>query len=173
MSPTKNLQVESDSSSLAYSRLIVESCFLFCFLLIDPYSHLRHWLPFFPHQTKELKLNNFDYNFKAVRRRCVLDFKFTERRASKQPPLLFSMCTPTPAPARHSATLHATVLFHSVTARQVPPKRRFFLFFFFLLLRETTIFLLTRRSVTLPMCARGGTCVIDAPRHCGGRVFCT
>ena len=28
-------------------------------------------------------------------------------------------------------TLHATVLFHSVAAHQVPPKRRFFLFLFF------------------------------------------
>ena len=32
--------------------------------------------------------------------------------------------------ARTGTTLHATVLFHSVAACQVPPKRRFFLFFF-------------------------------------------
>ena len=68
--------------------------------------------------------------------------------------------------------LHATVLFHSVAARQVPTEKALFSFlFFFLLLRETTIFLLTRRSVTLPMSARGGTCVIDAPRRCVGSVL--
>ena len=38
-----------------YSRLIVKFLFFLFVLLIDPYSHLRHWLPFFPHQTKELK----------------------------------------------------------------------------------------------------------------------
>ena len=30
---------------------------------------------------------------------------------------------------------------------------------------ETTIFLLTRHSATLPMTARGGACVIEAPRR--------
>ena len=66
--------------------------------------------------------------------RCVLD--------TKQPPLLFSMYTPH---RRRPATLHATVLFHSVAACQVPPKRRFFLFFSFPSAPQTTIFLLTRR----------------------------
>ena len=37
---------------------------------------------------------------------------------------------------RSPATLHATVLFHSVAAHQVPLKRRFFLFFCFLLVRR-------------------------------------
>ena len=69
--------------------------------------------------------------------------------------------------------LHATVLFHSVTAHQVPPKTRFLLFFSFPSAPETTIFLLTHRSATLPMGARGGACVIDAPRRCGGSVFRT
>ena len=76
-------------------------------------------------------------------------------------PYYFSMYTRTPAAAAlcRPATLHATVLFHSVAARQVPPKRRFFLFFFFFSAPETTIFLLTRRSATLPMGARGAACV--------------
>ena len=113
---------------------------------VDPYSHLRHW-------------------------RCVLDTA-AEQRVSKQPPLLFSMYTPTPAAAvlRRPATFHATLLFQSVAARQVLPKRRFFLFFCFSSAPETNIFLLTRCSVTLPMSNRGGTCVIDAPRRCVGGV---
>ena len=119
------------------------------FLLIDPYSHLRHW-------------------------RCVLDFgpKHTaaEQRASKQPLLLFSMYTPTPAAAatRRPTTLHATVLFHSVAARKAP-----FSFLFFFFWSGDDYIPVDVHSVTLPMCARGGTCVIDAPRRCVGRVFCT
>ena len=72
-----------------------------------------------------------------------------ERRVSKQPPLLFSMYTPTPVAAamRHPATFHATVLFHSVAARQVPQNRRFFLFFFFF------------------FCSRGDYIPVDAPQR--------
>ncbi len=79
----------------------------------------------------------------------------------------YFLCTPPHRrwQAHRPATLHATVLFHSVAACQVPPKRRFLIFFCFSSAPETTIFLLTRRSATLPMCARGGTCVIDAPRR--------
>ena len=64
------------------------------------------------------------------------------------------MYTPTPA-AAGVGVLHFTVLFHSVAAHQVPPKRRFFLFFCFSSAPEMTIFLLTRHSATLPMCAKG------------------
>ena len=52
-------------------------------------------------------------------------------------------------------------------------EKALFSFLFFSSAPETTIFLLTRCSATLPMCATGGTCVIDAPRCCGGSVFCT
>ena len=113
------------------------------------HSRLKSW---------NTQWNNFDYNFEA------------ERRASKQPPLLFSMYTPHRRRQRRAAPLHFTVLFHSVAARQVPPKRRFFLFFSFLLLRRRRY---SCWRATLPMGARGGTCVIDAPRRCGGSVFCT
>ena len=65
---------------------------------------------------------------------------------------------------------HATVLFHSVAGRQVPPKRSFFLFFSFSSAPETTILLLTRRSATLPMGARGGSL---CHRRAAAAVFCT
>ena len=64
----------------------------------------------------------------------------------------------TPTAPRHFTPL-------SYFSRQVPPKKRFFLFFLFSSAPETTIFLLTRRSATLPMSARGGTWVIDALRR--------
>ena len=79
----------------------------------------------------------------------------------------YFLCTPPPRRRqRRTAPLHATVLFHRVAARQAPPKRRFFLLFCFSSAPEMTIFLLTRRSTTLPISARGGTC------H-RRRVFCT
>ena len=81
-------------------------------------------------------------------------------------------CTPPPNSARQNSrpyyflcAPYARALFHSVAVHQVPPKRRFFLFFRFSSGPETTIFLLTRRSATLPMGARGGACVIHAPRR--------
>ena len=70
--------------------------------------------------------------------------------------------------------LHFTPLsyFTASSASSAAEKAPFFSFCFSSA-SETTIFLLTCRSATLPMCARGGTCVIDAPRRCGGSVFCT
>ena len=134
-----------------------------------------------------------------------------ERRASKLPPLLFFMYTPTPRTVcvcmcvcvcvvrahvcgcvcvcvracvcvcicvcprmcagvpRRAAPLHFTPLSYFTASPRVKCRRKgaFFLFFsfFFLLLRRTTIFLLTRCSATLPMSARGGTCVTDALRR--------
>ena len=44
-------------------------------------------------------------------------------------------------------------------------EKAFFSFLLFSSAPETTIFLLTRRSATLPMGARGGACVIDVPRR--------
>ena len=108
------------------------------FLVIDPYSHLRHWLPFFPYQTKELKHSIKQFRLQFQGRSATVCFGL---QVQNTPPLLFSMYTPTPAAAgtRPPTTLHATVLFHSVAARQVPPKRRFFLLFFFFCSRDNYI----------------------------------
>ena len=118
-------------------------------------------------------MKQFRLQFRAVRRRCVLTSKtecpkhtVAERARRNSRPYYF-LCTPHTGAAAHTApaTLHATVLFHSVAARQLPPKRRFFLFFF-LLLGDGYI-------PVDALGARGGTCVIDTPRRCGGSVFCT
>ena len=72
------------------------------------------------------------------------------------------------------ATLHATVLFHSVAVHQVPPKKAL-LSFFFSSAPETIILLYGRvnRNIayTYAMCARGSTCVIDVPRRCAAVCF--
>ena len=86
----------------------------------------------------------------------------------------YFLCTPPPR-QRRAAPLHFTPLSYFTASPRIKCRRKgaFFLFFLFSSGPETTIFLLTRRSATLPMSARGGTCVIDAPRRCVGRVFCT
>ena len=101
---------------------------------VDPCSHLRHW-------------------------RCVLDTA-AEQRASKQPPHLFSMYTPTP-PRYISRHCPISQRRRASSAAE----KALFYFLYFSSALETTIFLLTCRSATLPMGARGGTCVIDAPRR--------
>ena len=101
---------------------------------------------FFQHPTKELK-----HSIK----------QFRGARQNSHP--YYFLCT-TPTPAAAGAPLHFTPLSYSTASPHVKCCRKGA--FFFSSAPETTIFLLTRRSAALPMCARGGTFVIDAPRQC-------
>ena len=129
--------IKSNSASLAYSRLIVGSCFFLFFcslihiLICDIGFHFFHTRL----KSWNTQLNNFNYNFEAVLRRCILDFKSKTHsrrtaRVKTAAPIIFYV-HPHTSGGRRASTLRATVLFHSVATRRVPPKRRFFLFIFF------------------------------------------
>ena len=79
----------------------------------------------------------------------------------------YFLCTPPPRRRqRCAAPLHFTPLSYFTASPRIKCRQKaLFSFLLFSSGPETTIFLLTRRSATLPMCARGGTCVIDAPRR--------
>ena len=132
-------------SSLAYSRLIVESCFFSFFLLIDPYSHLRHWLPFFPHQTKELKhsIKQFPLQFRG--RLAAVCFGLQVQNTplpngARQNicPYYFPCAPPPRRRHRRAAPLHFTPLSYFTASPCVKCRRKgaFPFSFFFLLLRR-------------------------------------
>ena len=64
---------------------------------------------------------------------------------------------PPAAPRRCAAPLHFTSLSYFTVSPHVKCRRKGALLFIYFFAPETTIFLLTRRSAALPMCARGGT----------------
>ena len=80
----------------------------------------------------------------------------------------YFLCTPPTlaAAGAHTAPLHFTPLFFHSIAHVSSGRRKgaFFFLFLFFPAPETTIFPVWR-SATLPMGARGGACVIDAPRR--------
>ena len=81
-------------------------------------------------------------------------------------PYYFLCTTPPRRRQRRAIPWHFTPLsYFTASPRVNAAERRFFLFFSFPSAPETTIFRLTRCSATLPMGARGGACVIDAPRR--------
>ena len=85
------------------------------------------------------------------------------RRQRNSRPYYF-LCTPPHRPAtRRPATRHCPISQRRRASSAA--EKALFSFLFFSSAPETTIFLLTRRSATLPMCAGGGTCVIDVPRR--------
>ena len=156
--------VKSDWSSLVYSRLIVESCFflfvcsLIHILICDIGFHFFHTIRL---------------HFRG--RSAVVTHRRRTAHVNTAAPFIFYVHPHTGGGRRRTAVLHFTPLSYFTASPRVKCHRKgaFFFSFFFSSAPETTIFLLTRRSTPLPMCARGGTCVIDAPRRCGGSVFCT
>ena len=104
---------------------------------------------------RRLKLQNIIGSFLSPKHTAA------EQRASKQPPLLFSMYTPTGgrrAPARVDAPPSYTSRHCPISqCRRVSSAAEKALFSFFSFAPAATLFLLARRSAMLPMCARGGT----------------
>ena len=109
--------------------------FCFCFLLIGPYSHLRHWLPFFPHQTKELKHSIKQFRLQFRGRSAAVCFGLQVRwtaRVKTTAPIIFNV-HPHPgsaAPPRYTSR-HCPIPQRRRASSAAEKALFSFLFFFF------------------------------------------